>query len=121
MTIITGTNNAEEMSGKTGSDTLLGLAGNDILTGNTAGPRELLIDGSFETANVAPNTYAKFMKVGGWQSDTGIEKAIVVTDDGRDTHVYLDVGDRYVELVVLENITGFTTHDMLDNGMLLAG
>ena len=56
--------------------------------------QELLVDGSFESANVGANTWSHFAKVGGWQSDTGIE----VWGKGFNTPHGASDGDKLMEL-----------------------
>ena len=73
MAQIVGTSGNDTLAGASGGDTITGSAGNDSLTGATGTGQNLLIDGSFETANVGPHTWTHFANVGGWYSDTGIE------------------------------------------------
>jgi Ca2+-binding RTX toxin-like protein len=72
MSTIIGTKRGEALAGKSGSDTMLGLGGDDRITGNGTGI-EMLVDGSFETAKMAERTWGTHTTVGGWQTDTSIE------------------------------------------------
>ncbi len=73
MSTINGTNGIDALNGKSGSDVIFGKGGNDTLVGNDVGGTQLLVDGGFETAPTAANSWGHYTTVGGWHSDTGIE------------------------------------------------
>jgi Ca2+-binding RTX toxin-like protein len=73
MTQLVGTDSNDILEGKTGQDTILGKKGDDILTGSSAGKRELLIDGGFESSIVSDKAWSHYKTVGGWKSSTEVE------------------------------------------------
>jgi Ca2+-binding RTX toxin-like protein len=73
MSILNGTKAVDVLVGSGGSDDIFGKAGNDLITGNEVGGKQLLVDGSFESVHLADGTWASRKTVGGWHSDTGIE------------------------------------------------
>lgn len=91
MATINGTNSNDTLAGVTGADTIYGQKGADKIVGATSG-QDLLVDGSFETANVGPQSWTHFAQVGGWQSDTGIEVW------GKDFIKSASAGDKLMEL-----------------------
>lgn len=97
MTKLTGGSGSDTLVGTTGGDTILGYQGDDSLTGVTGSPN-LLVDGSFETAPVAANTWTHFSTVGGWQSDTGIEvwgKGFIHNASDGNQAIELDYDNRF--------------------------
>ena len=74
MTQIVGGSGNDTLHGASGADTILGSGGHDSLIGATAAlGANLLVDGSFETSGIADNTWAPYVSVGGWHSDSGVE------------------------------------------------
>jgi len=73
MAQLNGLDVADDLVGTSGRDTIVGNGGNDTIVGDSGAAPNLLVDGSFETAKVAANTWTHFTSVGGWQSDTGVE------------------------------------------------
>ncbi len=92
MATINGTAKADVLDGIAGQDIIYGNKGNDTIVGVTAAAPELLVDGSFESAAVAANTWSHFAQVGGWKSDTGVEVW------GKDFIEKASNGDKLMEL-----------------------
>ena len=98
MAKIVGTDASDQLAGKTGGDQIYGDKGNDTIIGATAGNKELLVDGSFETAAVSAHTWTHFAQVGGWQSDTGVEvwgKDFIKTASNGDKLMELDYDNKF--------------------------
>jgi Ca2+-binding RTX toxin-like protein len=72
MNTLKGTKHVDTLRGVTGDNTIYGLGGDDAIVGASAG-KELLVGGSFESAQIADRSWGTVKTVGGWQTDGTIE------------------------------------------------
>lgn len=124
-----GSKHDEVLSGGDGRDVLRGLGGADVLTGG--GDSDVFlwklpeVKEQYERGTVDRITdfgkgdaldLVDVAKAMGWDA---FYERLAMKDDGRDTHLFLDLGAGHRELVVLENVTGLSVKDMIAEGMIL--
>ncbi|HRD74497.1 MAG TPA: cell envelope integrity protein TolA [Hyphomicrobiaceae bacterium] len=126
--VMKGSKAAETLDGGAGDDDLRGLGGADVLTGGEGSDtfRWSLTDVMADGKHLGVDRVTDFSKedvldlsrtVDG--SFASVDDAVLVKDDGSASHVYARVAGEWVEVVVLEGVSGMTAGDMHKSGMLV--
>lgn len=113
------------LSGGAGDDWLRGRGGSDVLTG---GEGRDTFDWAKKDVGKSVDHITDFAVkedvldlhdlLKGLKPDAALD-AVVVKDDGTDSHVYVDMGSGFREIAVLEGVSGFTAAELHDAGSLI--
>jgi Ca2+-binding RTX toxin-like protein len=109
---------------------LRGLGGSDVLIGGAGGDTFLWrvsdLNAAYERGDVdriVDFSTEDRLDLYEWTKDMTTDEIldrIIVNDDGQNSHISIDLGNGHREIAVLENFTGYSTRDMLAEGLLLS-
>ena len=127
--VMKGSKAAETLVGGAGDDVLRGMGGADTLVGGAGhdtfawsakdvfdGKKHLGVDTVTDFSKEDVLDLHELLKGQKWAA---IDEAVLLKDDGQNSHLYARMGADWVEVAVLENFSGMTSADMLKAGMLL--
>jgi Ca2+-binding RTX toxin-like protein len=130
--VLKGSTRNEVLLGGAGNDVLRGHGGADTLTGGSGADTfvwkigdidrqvqhgDVTIITDFSTADHLDLT--NLTRNMGIHSASDIATAVMVTDDGLNSHVFVKHGSNFQEVAVLQNFSGHTALDMAQHDMIL--